>query len=602
MMKNKRACDAISLYELISENDTHIVIPPFQREYQWDEEQVEILFKDLKKLQNTNYELQANGEIKYTGKKDYFFGIILYFRNKKEGFFGKDEIVLIDGQQRTTTIILFFHAIRNILSSKKEKSPILNAKSIKGIETCDSVIYCNDRETEKREYRLRPYQNDYEGYELVCANKKNENANNNITSTYKIIDKKTKEWMAELESSGINTYDSIGLIIQTIQSLGIAAIELSEEDDSQEIFESVNSKGKDLEQFDLVKNYLLLRATKDSSVMNDIHRNRILPFEKMVNESGEKKARDEILRHFLAYKSGNMLKGNRIYQEFKSYFEKEVIANDNSPAEYGAVLDVLDELIEFAKVYIKVTINYESTNFSVLLSEMMALKQTKTLVPIVCGLYIDYESNKLDENNLKQILKTINSYMYRRLMCDLDVKPISRLFPHIYKEFRNSSDRSVSKFNKILLSRTEGTKESYFPDDKELRTKLKEVNFYQLSISKHVLTRIENHNNNAPVQFSICNIEHVAPITATPYWNNIFEKHDYNSIVNLIGNLTLASHVDNSSMGNRDFESKKKKLADTDHIKMNKFVISREQWDYNAIMERTDVLATKVCEIWGKPQ
>lgn len=225
--------------------------------------------------------------------------------------------------------------------------------------------------------------------------------------------------------------------------------------------------------------------------------------------------------------------------------------------------------------------------------------------PFAMRLLEHLRKQEITQKQAQDVFKALNTYLIRRYVNGQDTSAISRFFPGYLRnvecqiEAEGNFDKYVDICVYYLVNETKA-KSTFMPDDTQVRTYLQTANAYSLSYIRWVLDKIEGHNNPAPVDLSALNIEHIMPQTQNEYWESVagLEPDEYIKVVNRIGNLTLASSSDNSKMGNKDFDSKKKVLESTKHLKLNEEILKKQSWNVQDIDDRTNMLADKILEIF----
>jgi len=205
---------------------------------------------------------------------------------------------------------------------------------------------------------------------------------------------------------------------------------------------------------------------------------------------------------------------------------------------------------------------------------------------------------------LSEILNVINTYLLRRAICGLDTSDITRLFPLLLKDVMNECKgdykQVVEYLKKNLINKHRG-KSARMPDDEMLRTMLEYANVYNLRFTLRIIfDKIETYNNPAPVDLSKLSVEHLMPQTPTKEWLEALEidEETYERNLHRLGNLTLATKVDNSKMKNKPWEYKKEILSDTAHLTMNKAILEKEKWTVSEINERTTELIEQIIALY----
>lgn len=567
-------------------------IPCYQRPYEWEEKQVKALFEDLKRLFNNVIEESKNGSI----KSQHFIGT-MFWKTKKTGIGEPSELWIIDGQQRLTTSFLILISLKQYLQENSEG--ILSKESI---DIIDKYLYTD---TDNKESRLIPYSMDHDNFMLVQNGEwEKENINNNYIKTYKAIKKQTIEllkYIQKYDDSDIKM--SVKKFINLINLLNIVTIELTDNDDPEAIFESINSKGKELTQFDLIRNFVLLQYN-DKNSQEIAFNNKWRRLEAKVDDICEKKKDyDNIIRFFIASKKDYLCNIRDIYWETQKVFDEIGIKNPNITKEQTSDI-LIEELTNFVNVYKEIIKPSESNKISNILGRINRTDQMGTFMSLIVSIYWDYQNKVLSSLDATKILELMYSLIMRRKICELDIKNLSRLSPDLVKDFSHVEQKNYDSFRKILFNRIENT-DSRIPSDKQVIEALLDLDIYSKrkgKLSRILLLDIENSLNGKVTPFSFedkLSIEHVAPQNPSEEWLNHFDndREKYNSLNNTIGNLTLVGEKDNSSMGNKFLDQKNNILKKSKHIILNEYILEKDEWNEDTIKTRTIKLAEILCSL-----
>ena len=218
---------------------------------------------------------------------------------------------------------------------------------------------------------------------------------------------------------------------------------------------------------------------------------------------------------------------------------------------------------------------------------------------------IDEEGNKLiSSEQFNDIINLVNIYLIRRSICGLDTSDITRMFPVFLKDILRDCNEDYSNIveyaRKSIVNKQRG-KSTRMPDDNELRTYLETANVYNLRVHLRViLDKIETHKNPAPVDLKKLSVEHLMPQTPSKEWLTMLniDETTYESYVHRLGNLTLATKVDNSKMQNKPWNYKQAILEDTSHLTINKEILKKEKWGLEEIMERNKLLIEQIITLY----
>lgn len=549
------------------------IVPIFQRNYSWQKSQYEQLWFDI---------LRAS---KFKEKQNHFIGSIVYIDMGTPA--GRpQQLLLIDGQQRLTTISILLCAIKDYVQKFNLETKLINLAKIK-----NQFLYNSDEIDEDR-YKLLLNVQDKETYIKLIDNTiftVNKPATNII---------KCYEFFYERIEDFIKQYGQIDEIYAGIFKLSLVSISLDKDSDNpQMIFESMNSTGKDLSQTDLLRNYLLMDLTPEKQTRlyktywksmeelfgEDIYKNDVNKF-------------DYFIRDFLTLKSdtGYICKINNVYENFKRYYldnncEKFVVLKDLfTYAKYYACIDLLQEKDDELKLYWQ---------------EFKKL-DSHVVYPFLLKLYDDYSCQILIKEDFKKILQVVISYLWRRAICEIPTNSLSKTFATLYQAV--DKDDYVNSVIKAFVF-----KSSYkrFPSDYEVREKLQTKDIYHFRLRKYLLEALENYYHKEPIDLNTANytIEHIMPqnIEHNLSWQQMLGE-DWQEVHSLylhsLGNLTITGY--NAEMSNKSFVEKVNGESGFkhSHLKLNESIVQCDVWNKKAIQRRTNILTDIILKIWKYPE
>lgn len=556
---------------------TQFVIPVYQRNYTWQHN------VQVKKFLNDIFNIDE--EI-----KSYFIGIIMYL--SRELNFKQKEYIIIDGQQRLTTMFLVLYVIKELANENGQKDVA---------DYIDTNIY-NTNVDSNFKMKLKPLVSDDDVYQKISNGKHSEISDSDkdttIYKSYKFIKDFLTKKMNEMTLSDI--------IDKKLRKLQIVAVPLIESDNAQQIFESINASGEPLTSIDLIRNFVLMDL--DSSKQDNIYNNYWKKLEKLFPEQ---KKMENFVRNYIASKRYYLPNINDLYNEFKSFWDEDwnEFYSDLNP--FSREENELQQEIDFNNIEVKLKIlNKSAENYSHIFysndnieNEVNEYRRydSTTPLPFILGLYELYDSNRIEKDELLKIVDLINNYMIRRELAGFEQNTISRMFPTLLKNVKEAqSDNSLYYKTLIYLVNYNKNNVSKLPEDTLIENHLKSCNSYKLPSIRIVLDKLENNNNTAPVNLDDLNIEHIMPQTITDYWKNVIgdEIDNYELYVNMLGNITLVSISDNSSFQNGNFEYKKSVMNGTKHIKLNEEITNKSKWTVEEIKNRTDKLIEQICKIY----
>ncbi|MCQ2904945.1 DUF262 and DUF1524 domain-containing protein [Helicobacter pylori] len=547
-----------TLLGFFEENQNNqFVIPIYQRLYSWKKEQCEQLWDDIIKIGGND---QMNG---------HFIGSILYVR---DGNTPSSPLLIIDGQQRLTTITLLFIALRNRSSDEVK---ILEKFSRKEIE---SYLINNNKDGDKK-FRLILSESDKDILlSLIDKNKRKPSEPSvKIVENFELFEKWISENTGKLET-----------IFKGLEKLMIVWIALEKgKDDPQLIFESMNSKGIELTQTDLIRNYIVkeTEVEKQEDFYNQYWRAMEEDFKQ--NET----LFNRFVRHYLTIKTGEVPKIKKVYEAFKHYQQKEGIE----------IEDLLKDLQKYCGYFCQIAFKKEADkDLNKALGFLVDLEMD-VIYPLLLELYSDYKDGVLSKQDFIPIIALIESYLCRRAVCGLGTNGLNKIFPSFTKKINKDQYLESMKAHFLSLEKTTGK----FPKDSEFKDSLITIDFYHFKKIKYFLERLENFDTKEPVDTQKCNIEHIMPQTLTPKWEEDLGenfKAIHEKYLHTIGNLTLTGY--NSEYSNNSFREKKdmEKGFKQSPLRLNQSLKDLEVFGEKEIEKRANDLADWALKIWTYPK
>ncbi len=378
------------------------IVPIFQRNYSWQKSQYEQLWFDI---------LRAS---KFKEKQNHFIGSIVYIDMGTPA--GRpQQLLLIDGQQRLTTISILLCAIKDYVQKFNLETKLINLAKIK-----NQFLYNSDEIDEDR-YKLLLNVQDKETYIKLIDNTiftVNKPATNII---------KCYEFFYERIEDFIKQHGQIDEIYAGIFKLSLVSISLDKDSDNpQMIFESMNSTGKDLSQTDLLRNYLLMDLTPEKQTR--LYKTYWKPMEELFGEDiykNDVNKFDYFIRDFLTLKSdtGHICKINNVYENFKRYYL------DNNCEKFA----VLKDLFTYAKYYACIDLLQEKDDELKLYWQEFKKLDSHVVYPFLLNLYDDYSCQILIKEDFKKILQVVISYLWRRAICEIPTNSLSKTFATLYQ-------------------------------------------------------------------------------------------------------------------------------------------------------------------------
>ncbi|GAA7959182.1 hypothetical protein COL6_05440 [Helicobacter pylori] len=360
-----------------------------------------------------------------------------------------------------------------------------------------------------------------------------------------------------------------------------------EKDDPQLIFESMNSKGIELTQTDLIRNYIVMETEveKQEDFYNQYWRAMEEDFKQ--NET----LFNRFVRHYLTIKTGKTPNEKRVYEAFKDYRQKKGIE----------IEDLLKDLQKYCGYFCQIAFKKEADkDLNKALSFLVDLEMD-VIYPLLLELYSDYSDGVLSKQDFIPIIALTESYLCRRAVYRPGSGGLNKVFPSFTKKINKDQYRESIKAHFLSLEKTTGK----FPKDSEFRDSFITIDFYKFKKNKYFLERLENFDTKEPVNIKECTIEHIMPQTLTEEWKrdlgeNFQAIHD--KYLHTIGNLTLTGY--NQEYSNNSFQEKRdmEKGFKQSPLRLNQSLKDLESFGEEEIEKRANDLVDWALKIWTYPK
>ncbi|WRD92661.1 DUF262 and DUF1524 domain-containing protein [Helicobacter pylori] len=545
--------DATTLLNFIKDNQKNqLVIPIYQRLYSWEKEQCKQLWDDIVKTGGSD---QIEG---------HFIGSILYVL---DGITHSDNaLLIIDGQQRLTTITLLLTSLRNHLSDEVRR---------KEIE--DHYLINSDKDGDKK-FRLILSESDKDTLlSLIDKDRrKPSEPSSKIVENFKLFE----EWVSK------NT-DKLETIFKGLEKLMIVWIALKKEkDDPQLIFESMNSKGMELAQTDLIRNYIVMETEikKQEGFYNKYWRAMEEEFKQ------NKKWFDRFVRHYLTIKTREIPNINKIYAALKDYRQKKGIG----------IEDLLKDLQKYCRYFCWIVFKKEADkDLNKALGFLVDLEMD-VIYPLLLELYSDYNDGVLSKADFRRSIALIESYLFRRAVCGLGTNSLNKVFPSFTKHIQKDE-----YFKSLEAHFGYLTNNQRFPNNDEFKKLFITIDFYHFKKREYFFERLENFERKERVYTHEYTTEHIMPQTLKEEWErdlgeNFQEIH--NKYLHTIGNLTKTGY--NTEYSNKSFQEKQgmKEGFKDSPLRLNQSLRDLESFGEEEIKKRANDLADLALKIWTYPK
>lgn len=544
-----KAVDTNILAFLGSSNYKTFVIPPFQRNYEWTSSQCDELFNDI---------LDA-----YNKHKSHYLGNIVYYRGLDDGA-SFHEFILVDGQQRLTTIVLLLCAIRDTTKDANLK------------ENIEKQYLLNNSQDKRYRLKLKQTSYDYDSFATIIDNPSESRKESNIFKNY-------VHFKDLLNKTNISEH----CIYNTIDKLEIVDVDLKIENDLeavQTIFEKINSTGKPLTAADLIRNYLLISSSPNTQ--EKLYKDYWTEIESVIgNEKISKFAHD-----FLVIKTIEDIEKEKTYKKFKAYFNELGTSHE----------DILREMKNYAPYFAwMINENCPNERLNRHIKELNALK-TEDIYP----LYI-YILEKLYEKNINELIKIfklLSDFLlrYRIVTPSGGGGALRGVVKNLLEKFEQEN-LEVNFDNTYFELSNSINKSSRFPDDVEFKTELMKSKKVNHTYGKILILKMEEvASKNIPTELSKVTVEHLMPQTLNSWWKKNLGGEEkalsiFDNYLNCIGNLTIMSQGYNSQNSNKPWKDKQENLKKV-QFNITREVSLYENWTEKEILNRNKKMAERACK------
>lgn len=548
------------------------VIPIYQRNYSWTAEQCRQLWSDLMRA-GRDEKVQA-----------HFIGSIVYVERGLSSVTSQEALLVIDGQQRLTTSTLLIAAIAKHFETQG-LGELLEAFSNKKLR---NYYLLNPDEDGERHFKLILSETDKDTLLAILQGAPlPPQASSRIVENYALFKDLIAAHQGELEA-----------ICQGLAKLVIVDVSLDRaQDNPQLIFESMNSTGLELSQADLIRNFILMGL--EPKLQTELYKTYWRPMERAFGQAAYVVHFDAFMRHYLTAKTGEIPNVREVYVAFKAF----------ARGFKGNIRDLVADIHAYASYYCAMALNAETD--ASLKQAFHDLRELKVDVafPFLLDVYHDYQQSRLTSDEVLQIVRLVESYVFRRTICGIPPNSLGRIFAGLSKMARKDRYLESVQATFLLLP-------SYrrFPGTAEFEQKIKTKDLYNFRSRSYWLRRLENHGRKERVMVEDYTIEHILPQNEAlskewqaelgADWQRV--QQDW---LHTLGNLTLTGY--NSEYSDHPFAFKRDQVTDKDGnpvgfahspLKLNLGLGKVSQWNETAIKDRADRLAADAAKVWGAPQ
>lgn len=544
--------------DFIEPNKRQYVIPVYQRNYEWPREQCEKLFDDI--------------VLAFKSDRNHFCGSIIYAPIKEEQ--GILYYLIVDGQQRLTTIYLLLKALIDSAETDRDR------------ETISSVIFNSDKFdeygiNEASKLKLKPIKTDNTQLFLLMDGKYDKiDKSSGIWTNYIVFKEKITNLLKVDNSMDIKN------IYLGIEKLICAKIKLDYSDNAQEIFERINSTGVPLSLPDKIRNYVL---------MTDVNQEKL--YEEYWVEIETLLTKDNMSSFFLDYlnfKNDNFIREKEAYDDFKKLFVKGEYSNES----------MLSELRHYSQIYN--TFLFGSDEYSSVVNKALEglrhLKQT-TVFLFLFRVFDDYQQDVISEQVLEKVVVMLLNYSIRRIICEVSSNSLRGLYKTLYNRVFCNEENINSYYDALVSFMLQMTSRDAIPTDEDFHYALINNNLYRkYALCNYLLVELENQGKEK-IQTDSLSVEHIMPQNKnlSTAWQKMLGENwliDRDKWLHTLGNLTLTGY--NSELGDKPFPEKKQMIEEkqTKVVYLYQDIQNKDYWNASTIEERANRLADSVMRLF----
>lgn len=542
------------------------VVPIYQRLYSWEVPQCQQLWNDIVKVAKDD---SANG---------HFIGSVVYIAKGIYHSSSVPQLLLIDGQQRITTLTLLLSAFSKVLEEQSADIGIRRRQ-------IQNYYLFNSEEIDEMRYKLMLTRSDKETLTRILNDKEEdefENPARRLLANHQFFLDQLRKPSTDLEQ-----------IYQGIRKLIIVDISLDRDHDNpQLIFESLNATGLKLSQADLIRNYVLMGL--DPQTQTRVYEDYWHPMERAFGQTSYVEWFDSFMRDYLTLKMGNIPNIREVYTTFKGYAQSQA-----SPA---TLPEIVADIAENAANYVRFVLAKETDPDLLEAFSRINVLRLNVAFPFFLELYRDFRQGVLTKSGLVVILELVESYVFRRAVCNVPTNNLNKIFAALSREIDKND--YLESFKAVLVAKTSFRR---FPADDEFHAGLLVKDFYNFRNRVYLLERLENHKRNELVSVAEYTIEHIMPqnknlslewqASLGERWQEVQAKY-----LHTLGNLTLTGY--NSEYGDRPFAKKRDMTGGfaTSPLLLNQGLGQLPDWNEETIRARAETLAAKALTIWKYPE
>jgi len=550
------------------------VIPIYQRTYSWTLTECQQLWDDI---------ARAGADDRILA---HFVGSIVYIEKGLSNLTIQEPMLVIDGQQRLTTITLLLTALAEALEKLDEAS----REPVDGFapRKLRNYYLLNPEESGERRYKLLLSQTDK--LSLIAAVDGGDPP--------KQPSLRVSENLAFFQTLIASRKVDLVTLCRGVAKLIIVDVALSRtQDNPQLIFESMNSMGKELSQADLIRNFVLMGL--ETNLQGKLYEQFWRPMEVDFGQEAYGTYFDAFMRHYLTVKTGEIPRIDEVYAAFKKH------ARSQDMAALGVEVLVRD-IRDFAGYFCNMALGAETDPSLALAFQDLRELKVDVAYPFLLELYHDYRNGNLNKDEMLTVVRLVESYVFRRAVCAIPTNSMNKTFATFGKVLKK--DRYLESILAHLLSLPSYRR---FPNDDEFRRDIQTRDLYNFRSRSYWLRRLENYGRKERVSVDEYTIEHILPKSdddaskLPTTWREALGLEweiIWTNYCHTLGNLTLTGY--NSEYSNRPFSEKRDMVGGFKEspLRLNAGLGQLDKWDEAAIRARADKLAERAAGVWAAPK
>jgi uncharacterized protein with ParB-like and HNH nuclease domain/predicted transport protein len=542
------------------------VIPIYQRTYSWTDKECRQLWEDILRT-GANEDISA-----------HFVGSVVYIEQGLYQVCSQSSLLVIDGQQRLTSITLLIAALANALENGGEPFEGFSQRKLRNF-----YLFNSEEEDDKR-FKLILSQTDKTSLiSILNQTELPRDYSIRVTENFKLFEQLLNEHK-----------DDLVTVCKGLTKLVVVDIALTRDHDNpQLIFESMNSTGRELSQADLIRNYILMGL--EPKLQTKLYNQYWRPMEIEFGQEAYVTNFDGFMRYFLTVKTGTLPNVGEVYDTFKQHARSPQVAE-------AGVESLVTDIRNYARYFCAMTLGAEpNAALKVAFQDLRELK-VDVAYPFLLELYRDYDLKLLSQADFLIAVRLVESYVFRRAICAIPTNSMNKTFATFGKALNKDSYLESIQANLLLLP-------SYrrFPGDEEFKRAFQTKDLYKFRSRSYWLRRLENHQRKERVSIDEYTIEHILPQNEnlSPVWKESLGEdwqRIHQTYLPTLGNLTLTGY--NSEYSDKAFTAKRdmKGGFKESPLKLNQGLGAIEQWDETAIRHRADLLSTLALDVWIAPK